>query len=103
MRRRHVIASAAAVGLAVASGAVLLDRRRPQGKRNDLVKHGQEFTPPEFSDSSIRLGQLPRDTGWDVCIVGSGPAGFVTSIELAKAGLRTLIIEAGVPFGEAAH
>jgi choline dehydrogenase-like flavoprotein len=100
MRRRHVIASAAAVGLAVASGAVLLDRERPKRKS---AKHGEESPPPQFHDSSIRLSHLPRDAGWDVCIVGSGPAGIVTSLELAKSGLRTLVIEGGVPFDQAAR
>lgn len=36
--------------------------------------------------------------GADVCIVGAGAAGGVLAYELAKAGLRVVVLEAG-PFG----
>src|SRR5512147_1740190 len=33
---------------------------------------------------------------FDVCVVGSGPAGLITAFELARRGLQTLVIESGV-------
>jgi choline dehydrogenase-like flavoprotein len=47
-------------------------------------------TPPGFSDESIRLDA-------DVIVVGSGAGGGVIAAELARAGRRVLVIEAG-PF-----
>jgi hypothetical protein len=35
----------------------------------------------------------------NVCIIGSGPAGAVLGLDLAKKGLRTLMIESGAWFG----
>lgn len=43
-----------------------------------------------------RLSDLPDNPAFDVCIVGSGPAGVILGIDLAAAGLKTLIIESGV-------
>jgi choline dehydrogenase-like flavoprotein len=33
---------------------------------------------------------------FDVCVVGSGPAGLITAFELGRRGLRTLVIESGI-------
>ncbi|CAJ1004312.1 MULTISPECIES: GMC family oxidoreductase [Brevibacillus] len=46
---------------------------------------------------SKRLDQRRYADGADVCIVGAGAAGGVLAYELAKAGLRVVVIEAG-PF-----
>ena len=46
--------------------------------------------PPE--DAGKALG---RFSGPDVVIVGTGPAGVVSALELAKAGLQVLMLEAG--------
>jgi len=36
----------------------------------------------------------------DVIIIGAGPAGITAGIYLARAGRKTMIIEAGVPGGQ---
>src|SRR3990172_9202331 len=40
-----------------------------------------------------QLGELDRE--FDICIVGSGPAGVILAIDLARAGYNTLILESG--------
>jgi thioredoxin reductase (NADPH) len=39
-------------------------------------------------------------TNYDVAIIGAGPAGISAGIYLARAGRKTLLIEAGVPGGQ---
>jgi len=51
---------------------------------------------PEYRGPSARLSDLDNSAPIDVCIVGSGPAGRVLGTELARAGVRTLIVEAGI-------
>jgi choline dehydrogenase-like flavoprotein len=34
-------------------------------------------------------------TVFDVCIIGSGPAGTVLGVNLVKAGIKTVIVESG--------
>jgi len=41
------------------------------------------------------LAALDRSDGYDVCIVGSGPAGTLLGTSLARRGVRTLILESG--------
>ena len=38
---------------------------------------------------------LQSSAGYDVCIIGSGPAGTVLGTTLARHGVRTLILESG--------
>lgn len=55
-------------------------------------RFGYAFRP------SLKLGSLntiDNDEPFDVCIVGSGPAGVVLGLELANRGFRTLILESG--------
>jgi choline dehydrogenase-like flavoprotein len=51
---------------------------------------------PEFQGHQARIADLRDALPLDVCIIGSGPAGSVLGIQLARAGLRTAILEAGV-------
>jgi choline dehydrogenase-like flavoprotein len=54
-----------------------------------------DYSSPEFQGKAARLAEISGAEPFDVCIVGSGPAGVVLGMQLARAGLRTLIIEAG--------
>lgn len=44
---------------------------------------------------SATLAALNPPTSFDVCIIGSGPAGTVLGTALARRGIRTLILESG--------
>lgn len=42
------------------------------------------------------LGDMPADQlDWDVCIIGTGPAGATLACELSDTGLRVLLLESG--------
>jgi choline dehydrogenase-like flavoprotein len=43
----------------------------------------------------VTLATFDTDEAFDVCIAGSGPAGLVLACELARQGVRTLVLEAG--------
>ncbi len=53
-------------------------------------------------ESGIPLVLL-MDKGYDVIIVGAGPAGLTSAIYASRSGLRTLVLERGVPGGLAAE
>ncbi|MBS0400265.1 MAG: FAD-dependent monooxygenase, partial [Proteobacteria bacterium] len=42
------------------------------------------------------LDALNPATPYDVCIIGSGPAGTCLGVSLTRQGLRTLILESGL-------
>ncbi len=44
---------------------------------------------------SVTLADLKPDAEFDVCIVGSGPAGTTLGLELIERGLRTIVLESG--------
>lgn len=48
-----------------------------------------------YSGQVTSLDQLRSAEPYDVCIIGSGPAGVVLGNDLARGGVRTLIIESG--------
>ena len=48
-----------------------------------------------YSGPVSSLDQLRSAELYDVCIIGSGPAGAVLGNDLARKGVRTLIIESG--------
>jgi choline dehydrogenase-like flavoprotein len=95
MKRRNFLIAGIAAGtsaLAGAGGFLWLKRRR-RGRRNKAVAAAYvgDATPlKEINDSEI----------FDVCIVGSGPAGVALGTQLAKAGLRTLMLEGGLAPGK---
>jgi choline dehydrogenase-like flavoprotein len=41
------------------------------------------------------IDDLPEDDQYDVCIVGSGPAGAVLGLDLDRSGWRTILLESG--------
>jgi thioredoxin reductase (NADPH) len=58
-------------------------------------------TTPEFAD---RLGLTERfdpDDIWDVAVVGAGPSGLAAATYAASEGLKTVVIEALAPGGQA--
>ncbi len=77
--RRRFLFGLGAVGLSLGGAAAYLNWRRsaaypgPIGKPEDL-RHAEPF---------------------DVCIIGSGPAGAVLGLDLVRRGLRILILESG--------
>ncbi len=63
------------------------------------------FMPPAVREafpsppSSGRLAELAGDELFDVCIIGSGPAGAALGRDLVGKGIRTLILESGPNLG----
>ena len=45
----------------------------------------------------------PRRTGYDIAIVGAGPAGLAAAVYAASDGLATVLIDRDVPGGQASH
>jgi glucose dehydrogenase len=85
-RRGFMLAAATALALPAAPAAWRFLRSRPPADRSI----------PEYEGPNATLGELRESAPFDVCVVGSGPAGTLLGIQLARAGARTLIVEAGV-------
>ncbi|MFK0288073.1 FAD-dependent oxidoreductase [Streptomyces sp. NPDC090499] len=96
----------------------LIDTRRPEGRTElaargldesvalPVVLYGQgEFaeTPDtrRLADLLGIVGALDFDEVFDVAVVGAGPAGLATAVYAASEGLRTIVIEADAPGGQA--
>jgi glucose dehydrogenase len=92
-RRNFLLASAAALALPAAPAAWSFLRRSPP--RGDAI--------PEYFGRAASLQDLRDAPLFDFCIVGSGPAGTLLGMQLARAGARTLIVEAGVNPSELAR
>ncbi len=92
-RRGFVLAAGTALALPAAPAAWRFLRSSPR-VRNEI---------PEYHGPSATLGDLRESAPFDVCVVGSGPAGTLLGIQLARAGLRTVIVEAGVNPGDLAR
>jgi thioredoxin reductase (NADPH) len=45
----------------------------------------------------------PRQAHYDIAIVGAGPAGLAAAVYAASDGLETVVVERGVPGGQAGH
>jgi glucose dehydrogenase len=92
-RRGFMLASASALALPAAPAALRFLRSSPP--REDAIA--------EYAGPSATLRELRDAAPFDFCIVGSGPAGTQLGIHLARAGARTLIVEAGVNASEMAR
>jgi glucose dehydrogenase len=85
-RRNFLLASAGALALPAAPAAWRLLQRTPK----------ESGSIAEYAGPTATLQELRTCAPLDVCVVGSGPAGTLLGIHLARAGVRTLIVEAGV-------
>jgi thioredoxin reductase (NADPH) len=58
---------------------------------------------PAVRDLAGRLGlqTRPNGTGYDVAIIGGGPAGLAAAVYGASEGLRTIVVEREAPGGQA--
>jgi thioredoxin reductase (NADPH) len=58
---------------------------------------------PAFPELAQRLGlqTAPRETTYDVAIVGAGPAGLAAAVYGASEGLQTVLVECRAPGGQA--
>ena len=58
---------------------------------------------PAYPELAQRLGlqTAPRETTYDVAIVGAGPAGLAAAVYGASEGLQTVLIECRAPGGQA--
>jgi glucose dehydrogenase len=78
------LGAAAVAGLT--GGGALWWRRRQRSLQPDV---------PEYKGPTVQLADLEPIDSVDVCIIGSGPAGSVLGANLARRGVRTLVVEAG--------
>jgi thioredoxin reductase (NADPH) len=46
---------------------------------------------------------VPRHAGYDIAVVGGGPAGLAAAMYAASAGFSTVLVERDIPGGQAAH
>jgi thioredoxin reductase (NADPH) len=89
------------------TGHRLLEQAGQDGSRLPVVvfHSGQVLVEPSFANLSAALGfrtSPPPDGGrYDLAIVGAGPAGLAAAVYAASEGLRTLLLEPGVPGGQA--
>jgi thioredoxin reductase (NADPH) len=70
-----------------------------------LFPDGTKLIEPTVRDVAATLGldTEPDSTSWDLIVVGGGPAGVSASIYGGSDGLRTLVVEQGVPGGQASY
>lgn len=68
-----------------------------------LVPEGETLRSPSSVELADALGLRTRagQTLYDLCIVGSGPAGLAAAVYAASEGLRTVIVERDAPGGQA--
>jgi glucose dehydrogenase len=90
--RRALLLSGIALGSAAVAGFGALKVRDWRRERRKV----ERGVMPEFQGHQVRVSEIRDSPAFDVCIIGSGPAGSILGTRLAQAGLRTAILEAGV-------
>ncbi|MDT5094736.1 MAG: thioredoxin reductase [Mycobacterium sp.] len=68
-----------------------------------LLRDGTQLIAPTMRAVATVAGLTvaPRRTGYDVVIVGGGPAGLTAAVNAASEGLKTALIESFAPGGQA--
>ena len=89
------------------TGRRLLEQAGEDGARLPVVafSSGTVLVAPTHADLAEALGfrtsPRPDAGGYDLAIAGAGPAGLTAAVYAASEGLRTLVVEPGVPGGQA--
>jgi thioredoxin reductase (NADPH) len=70
-----------------------------------LLPDGSMLVNPDVHTVAEKLGldTEPDSKFWDLIVVGGGPAGVTASIYAASDGLRTVVVEQGVPGGQISY
>lgn len=89
-RRDFLIGGIGLAGGAAAGGWAVTGRRERWRLTRGSIDHS------EYEGPYTKLAELPEDVSFDVCVVGSGPAGTFLASQLADRNLRTVILEAGL-------
>jgi thioredoxin reductase (NADPH) len=70
-----------------------------------LLQEGEPLTNPSTAELADRIGLQSHASSpaYDVVIIGAGPAGLAAAVYGSSEGLKTLLIEASAPGGQAAQ
>jgi thioredoxin reductase (NADPH) len=88
---------------AVQAANVSLELLREGNNPAVLFADGSYLIKPAYPELAQRLGlqTAPRETTYDVAIVGAGPAGLAAAVYGASEGLQTVLVEFRAPGGQA--
>ena len=75
----------------------------PTGLPLCILPDGTRLAPATVEQVASGLGMIsaPSLSGYDLTIVGAGPAGLAAAVYAASEGLRTVVVEAVAPGGQA--